>query len=74
MEIMRPRYLRFVPRATQQVYLSATIVRHACDLRHKIAEAIDSVIFDMLGNTWIKIQYIKNILRATNGAHIKKHA
>lgn len=55
MEFMRPRYLRFVSRAAQQVYLSATIVRHACDLRHKIAEAIDSIIFDMLAIRGLRV-------------------
>lgn len=50
------------------------ILRDACDLHHKITEAIDSVTPDMLRNTWSQIEYRLDILREMNqSAYINKN-
>ena len=45
-----------------------------CDLqtlKTRIKEAIASVTFEMLQNTWREIDHRLDVLRATNGAHVE---
>ena len=48
-----------------------TKVRDIKDLQHRIIEAIDTVTVDMLARTWQEIEYRLDIVRATDGAHVK---
>ena len=46
-----------------------TKVRDINDLQHRIIEAIDTVIVDMLARTWQEIEYRLDIIRANDSAH-----
>ena len=41
------------------------------DLQHRIIEAINAVIVDMLARIWQEIEYRLDIVRATDGAHVE---
>ncbi|GIY93656.1 uncharacterized protein CEXT_512841 [Caerostris extrusa] len=58
-----------IPTLCVDIY--ATSVLAACDLRHRITEAINSVTPDMRLNRWTKIEHRLDNLRATNVAHIE---
>ena len=47
-----------------------TKVRDMTDLRQRISNAIATINEAMLQQTWHKIEYRLNVLRATNGSHI----
>ena len=47
-----------------------TKVRDMTDLRQRISNAIATINEAMLQQTWHKIEYRLNMLRATNGSHI----
>ena len=48
-----------------------TKLRDASDLQQRIIEALDTVTADMLARTWLETEYRLDILRATDGAHVK---
>ena len=48
-----------------------TKVRDINDLHHRIIEAINTVTEDMLARIWQEIEYLLDIVRATDGAHVE---
>ena len=48
-----------------------TPVRDVETLQSRIIEVLATVNEEMLENTWRKIEYRLDILRATNGAHVE---
>ena len=48
-------------------------VRDITDLKQRISDAIATIDEDMLQRTWQEIEYRLDVLRLTNGAHIKMY-
>jgi hypothetical protein len=49
----------------------ATPICDVAKLRRRITDVIRTITSDMLNNTWAKIKYRLDILRAANGAHVE---
>ena len=41
------------------------------DLQQIIYAAVNNVTLQMLKNTWVKVEYLLDISRATNGSHVE---
>ena len=50
-----------------------TKVRDIDDLKQRIFNAMTTIDEAMLQRTWQEIEYRLDVLRATNGAHIKEY-
>jgi hypothetical protein len=48
-----------------------TKVRESNDLKERIRDAIATVDKATLERTWMEIEYRRDVLRATNGAHLE---
>jgi penicillin-binding protein-related factor A (putative recombinase) len=46
-------------------------VNDVIELRHRIEQAVASMMLDMIHSTWSEISYRLDILRATRGAHVE---
>jgi hypothetical protein len=71
-EITRPNTIELLlPAVCEEYifYLENTAVRRT--LRHSITEAFARVTEVMLVNTWNKMEYRLDVLRADNGSHIE---
>ena len=55
----------------EQVYRTPIPVLDLLDLQERIYAAVNNVIPEMLHNTWVEVEYLLDISRATNGSHVE---